>query len=214
MQPPIHGLYVIIDPEICRGRAPADVASMAIDGGANVIQWRDKARPLDVQTADARAIRDMCIERGCTFIINDDPQLAADLDAHGVHLGQQDVGIDVARPIVGADRIVGVSTNNVAEAMLAQAAGADYVAIGAIFPTTTKTVTRAANLRRLREVDMALHIPVVAIGGINASNIRMVVDAGAASAAVISAVCAADDPRAAAAVLAAAFDEHRRTGTR
>ena len=101
--------------------------------------------------------------------------------------------------------IIGVSTNNADEARLAEAAGADYVAIGAIFATSSKDVTRAANLDRLREVKAAVRVPVVAIGGINASNIASVVAAGADAAAVISAVCGADDPRAAAAELAAAF---------
>ena len=101
--------------------------------------------------------------------------------------------------------IIGVSTNTAEEAMEAEAGGADYVAIGAVFPTSSKGVTRAANIDRIRDVRAAVRIPVVAIGGITAANIGSVVAAGADAAAVISAVCAAADPRAAAAELARAF---------
>jgi hypothetical protein len=101
--------------------------------------------------------------------------------------------------------MIGVSTNNAGEAQAAVAQGADYVAIGAIFPTGSKSTTRPASLERVREVKAAVRVPVVAIGGIGAANIRSVIDAGADAAAVISAICGADDPRAAAAELAAAF---------
>ena len=201
----ISGLYVIVDPGACHRRAPLDVARAALEGGAKIIQWRDKRRPPHEQLADARAIVELCREHGAISIINDDPDLAQASGADGVHLGQDDAAIETVRPIVGDAMLIGVSTNNADEARRAEAASADYVAIGAIFPTTSKEVTRAANLDRLRDVKSAVHAPVVAIGGINASNIASVVAAGADAAAVISAVCAADNPRAAAAELAAAF---------
>ena len=105
--------------------------------------------------------------------------------------------------------IIGVSTNNVEEARAAEAGGADYVAVGAIFATASKDVTRPASIERLREIKSAVRVPVVAIGGINAPNIAQVVDAGADAAAVIGAVCGAEDVRAAAAELAAAFGVRR-----
>jgi thiamine-phosphate diphosphorylase len=205
MQRTISGLYVIIDPDACRGRAPADVARMALAGGATVVQWRDKRRGKDDQIADARAIAALCKQHGAIFIANDYPDLAVAAGADGVHLGQGDLPVEAARRVVGDAMIIGVSTNNAGEARRAEAAGADYVAVGAIFPTPTKEVTRAASLDRLRDVKAAVRVPVVAIGGINASNIASVAAAGADAAAVISAVCTADDPRAAAAELAAAF---------
>jgi thiamine-phosphate diphosphorylase len=208
---PISGLYVIIDPAACGERDAIEVARMALDGGASMIQWRDKGRHPSEQLADARAISNLCHEYGALFIANDHADLAVRSGADGVHLGQSDGSIEDARVVVGSVRIVGVSTNNVEEALRAQAAGADYIAVGAIFPTRTKAVTRAASLHRLHEVDVAVHVPVVAIGGIDATNIRSVIDAGADAAAVISAVCSADDPRAAAAELSSAFAEGRRT---
>jgi thiamine-phosphate diphosphorylase len=143
-------------------------------------------------------------------IVNDHADLALAAGAGGLHLGQHDLPLAAARAIVGDAMIVGVSTNNAAEARAAEAGGADYVAVGAIFATSSKGTTRPADLERVREVKSAVTVPVVAIGGINASNIADIVEAGADAAAVISAVCGAPDPRAAASVLAAAFARDRR----
>jgi thiamine-phosphate pyrophosphorylase len=175
----INGLYVIIDPAACRGRSPVDVARMALDGGARVIQWRDKRRDKGEQLADARAIVALCREHGAEFIENDHADFAIAVGAGGVHLGQKDLPIALVRPIAGDAMIIGVSTNNAAEARAAEAAGADYVAVGAIFPTSSKDVTRPASLERLREIKAAVRVPVVAIGGINETNISHVVAAGA-----------------------------------
>jgi thiamine-phosphate diphosphorylase len=202
----ISGLYVIIDPEACRGRAPTEIARMALDGGASVVQWRDKRREKGDQLADARAIAALCRSGNAIFIINDHVDLALVCGADGVHLGQHDLPIEAARPIAGAEIIIGVSTNNADEARAAEAAGADYVAIGAIFSTASKGNTRPADMQRIRDVKAAVRVPVVAIGGINASNVHHVIEAGADAAAVISAVCGADDPRAAARELTAAFE--------
>ncbi len=201
----ISGLYVIIDPAACRTHGPVETARMALEGGARVIQWRDKRRDKGEQLDDARAIVTLCREHGAAFIENDHADFAVAVGADGVHLGQKDLPIALVRPIAGAAMIIGVSTNNAAEARAAEAAGADYVAVGAIFATASKEVTRPANIERLREVKAAVSVPVVAIGGIDAGNIASVAAAGADAAAVISAVCGADDPRAAAARLAAAF---------
>jgi thiamine-phosphate pyrophosphorylase len=201
----IRGLYVIIDPDACRGRRAVDVARQVVEGGASIVQWRDKRRDKGDQLADARAIAALCREAGAICIINDHIDLAIAARADGVHLGQHDLPIDAARPIAGIDMIIGVSTNDPPEADAAEAAGADYVAVGAIFETGSKGNTRPADLDRIRAVKAAVRVPVVAIGGINASNIRSVVDAGADAAAVISAVCGADDPRAAAQTLAGVF---------
>lgn len=200
----ISGLYVIVDPDACRGRDAREVARLALEGGARVLQWRDKRRDKGDQLADARAIRALCRERGAMFIVNDHADLALVVDADGVHLGQKDLPIGAVRPIVGA-RVVGVSTNDADEARAAEAAGADYIAVGSIFATRSKEVTRPASLDRLREVKAAVRVPVVAIGGIDASNIASIAAAGADAAAVISAVCGADDVRAAAAELVRAF---------
>lgn len=202
----VRGLYVIIDPEARSGRDAIDIARFALEGGATVVQWRDKRRDKGDQLADARAIAALCRDAGAAFIVNDHADLALACGADGVHLGQRDLPVEAVRPIIGGAMMIGVSSNNAAEARAAEAAGADYVAIGAIFSTRSKDNTRAADLGRIREVKAAVHVPVVAIGGINASNIRSVIEAGADAAAVISAVCAADDPRRAASELASAFE--------
>lgn len=201
----VRGLYAIIDPAACRGRDPVDVARLALEGGAGVVQWRDKVRDKGAQLAEARAIAALCRERGALFVVNDHADLAVACGAGGVHLGQQDLSAEVVRPLAGGAMIVGVSTNTADEARSAEAAGADYVAVGSMYRTTSKETTRPASLERLREVMAAVHVPVVAIGGIDADNVREVAAAGADAVAVISAVCGADDPRAAAAELAAAF---------
>lgn len=203
----ISGLYVIIDPDACRGRSAVEVARLALEGGASVVQWRDKRREKGDQLSDAHAIREFCLRHDAIFIVNDHVDLALAIGANGVHLGQHDLPVDLVRPFVPNGFILGVSTNNMGEARRAVERGASYVAIGSVFPTGSKEPerTRAASVERVREVKSAVDVPVVAIGGINASNIDEVIAAGADAIAVISAVCSADDPRTAAAELAARF---------
>lgn len=205
----MRGLYVIIDPDACAGRDPVEVARLALEGGAAVLQWRDKRREKGDQLPHARAVRELCKNHGALFIVNDHADLALAAGADGVHLGQRDLPVEAVRPHVPRGFIVGVSTNNVEEARRAEANGASYVAVGAIFPTASKAPeqTRAASPQRLREVKSAVRVPVVAIGGINVSNIDEVTAAGADAVAVIGAVCAAADPRAAAAELASRFGQ-------
>ena len=201
----IHGLYVIIDPDACAGRDPADVARLALEGGASMVQWRDKRRDKGEQLPQAQAIRELCAQHDALFLVNDHVDLALVVNADGVHLGQRDLPLAAARSLVPAEFIVGVSTNNAEEARRAQAGGASYVAVGSIFATGSKEVTRQADPERLREVKAAIDRPVVAIGGIDASNVDLVLAAGADAVAVISAVCAANDVRAAARELAGRF---------
>jgi thiamine-phosphate diphosphorylase len=200
----VRGLYLIVDPDACAGRRGVDIARLAIEGGASVVQWRDKRRDKGDQLDDVRAIRDLCHAHDALFIVNDHVDLALAAGADGVHLGQHDLPATLAREI-GETMMIGVSTNDAAEARRAAADGADYVAVGAIFPTRSKDATRPASLARLREVRAAVSVPVVAIGGIDATNARRVIDAGASAIAVISAVCAAPDPRASAHELATMF---------
>jgi thiamine-phosphate diphosphorylase len=199
----VRGLYVIIDPDACGSRPVVDVAREALKGGAALLQWRDKQREKGDQLDDARDIAALCAEHNALFIVNDHVDLALVVRADGVHLGQHDLPVEAVRPLVPNGFIVGVSTNSAEEASRAQANGASYIAIGAVFPTKSKERerTRAASVERVREVKAAVGVPVVAIGGINASNARQVVEAGADAVAVISAVCGAADPCAAAAEL-------------
>ena len=206
----IRGLYVIIDPDACAGRDPVEVARLALEGGASMLQWRDKRREKGEQLPQARAIRELCGQHGALFIVNDHVDLALVVGADGVHLGQRDLPVEAVRPLVPPDFVIGVSTNNAGEAKRAEANGASYIAVGAIFPTASKEPerTRAASPERLLEVKAAVDLPVVAIGGVNASNIDQVLAAGADAVAVISAVCAAADPRSTARELARRFEEY------
>ena len=205
----ISGLYVIIDPDACRGRDVRDVAERALEGCASMLQWRDKRREKGAQLPEARALRELCAEHGALLIVNDHADLALAAGADGVHVGQGDLPVEEVRRIVPAGFIVGASTNNAHEALEAEAAGASYIAIGSIYPTSSKEPerTRAASPERLSEVKAAVGVPVVAIGGIDASNIGEVVRAGADAVAVINAVCGADDVTAAARELAAHFQQ-------
>lgn len=201
----IRGLYVIVDPQQTRGRDPVEVARLALAGGARIIQWRDKTREKGEQLSQARAIRDLCRERGALFFVNDHVDLALALAADGAHLGQRDLPLPLVRPWLPAGLLLGVSSNTVDEARRAEREGADYVGVGAVFPTTGKGVTRRASPERLREVKAAVKVPVVAIGGINEGNVDEVIAAGADAVAVISAVCLADDVEEAARRLASRF---------
>ncbi|MBI4497168.1 MAG: thiamine phosphate synthase [Chloroflexi bacterium] len=194
----VRGLYVIIDPAMTAGRDPVAIAQDAIAGGARVIQWRDKERPKGVQLTPARRIRELCQREGALFFINDHPDLAVAVDADGVHVGQKDLPLPVVRRMLRLDQLVGVSTATGEEARLAVAEDADYLAVGAIFPTQSKSDTRPAGLETLRAVRAEIDRPLVAIGGITPENVGHVVAAGADAVAVISAVTLAPDVRAAA----------------
>lgn len=206
----IQGLYVIIDPEQTRGRNESEVARAALAGGARLLQYRDKRRDKGDQLPIAERLRDLCHEHGALLIINDHVDLALACQADGVHLGQHDLPLAAAKRIAGDRLLIGISTNNVVEALAAEAGGAAYVAVGSIFPTPTKGNTRPASPERLREVREAVRVPIVAIGGINADNIDQVLAAGADAVAVISAVTLADDVQAAAKALAARIEAYRQ----
>jgi thiamine-phosphate pyrophosphorylase len=203
---PIAGLYLIVDPEHCRGRDPLLVAEQALRGGATVIQWRDKCRDKGEQLQMVRAMRELCDRYVAQLVVNDHVDLALAAGASGVHVGQRDLPVSVVRGLVPADFIVGCSTNNPDEARRAEADGADYVAVGRVFPSNTKAETREASPETVRAVKSAVSIPVVAIGGITPDNVDEVINAGADAAAVITAVCEADDVEEGALVISKRFE--------
>ena len=127
------------------------------------------------------------------FIVNDHPDIAMAVDADGVHLGQDDLPVELARRLMGSNRIIGVSTHSIEQARAAQSAGADYVGFGPIFPTRTKDAGQLQGVEGLRNVRRAATLPVIAIGGINDGNLDEVLRAGADGVAVISAILAAPD---------------------
>ena len=202
----ISGLYVIIDPQQTQGRDPVEVARQALHGGARILQWRDKTRDKGEQLAPSRSLRELCREHNALFIVNDHIDLALACAADGAHLGQKDLPANAVRPWAPAGFLIGVSTNNAEEARQAERDGADYVAVGSVFPTGSKETTRPASPERLREVKQAVGIPVVAIGGISEENVAQALEAGADAVAVINAVCGAEDVEEAARRLAARFE--------
>lgn len=207
-----RGLYVIIDPEVAGGRPEEEITRQAIEGGARLVQLRDKRREKGVQLAVARRLKGICAQAGVPLIINDHLDVALAAEADGVHVGQKDLPVSVVRRLMPA-AIIGCSANNVEEALRAQADGASYVSVGRLFPTDSKADTRPATPETLRAVKQAVHIPVAAIGGISEENIDAVLEAGADLVAVIGAVVAAPDVREAARRLAERINEHwQRSG--
>ncbi len=203
MRPPLNlGLYVVTDESLSRGRPTAEIVAAAIRGGADAIQLRAKDLPLRDQVAIGRALRTITREAGVLFIINDRADLAVALDADGIHVGQDDLPADLARKVVGPDKIVGVSTATVEEARIAREMGADYLGVGAIFGTATKSDAGApVGPERIGPIKAAVGLPIVGIGGIGRANAAEVIAAGADGVAVVSAVVSADDPEAAARAL-------------
>lgn len=201
----LQGLYVIVDPAAGAAGRELELAAAALDGGARLLQLRDKTREKGLQLPVAREMARLCREREALFIVNDHVDLALACGAHGVHVGQKDLPVAEVRRLVPPEFIVGCSTNNVEEALAAQAAGASYVSVGRLFPTGSKQDTRPATLDTLRAVKAAVQVPVCAIGGIDQSNIDDVLAAGADMVAVIAAVASAPDPRPAARLLASRF---------
>lgn len=176
----------------------------ALAGGAQIIQLREKAIGDRLLLQRARALRRWTAEAGALFIMNDRPDLALLSDADGVHVGQDELSVAHVRQILGAARLVGVSTHSPEQARDAVSHGADYIGIGPVFASQTKRFQRLAGLSLLHAVQ-GTPIPAFAIGGINETNLADVLRAGATRIAVSAAVCGADDPAAAARRLLAAM---------
>lgn len=190
-------LYAVTDRSWLHGRTLAEVVEEVILGGATMVQLREKDKTPDEILASAREISPVCKKYGVPFIMNDSIELARAAGADGVHLGQSDVPGDNVRELAG-DLILGLSANTVESAGRAQALGADYLGVGAVFGTTTKHDARHLSPEALREITSAVDVPVVAIGGISADNILQLTGCGMQGAAVVSALFAQDDPRQAA----------------
>ena len=189
--PKIKGLYAIVDASFPE---PVKIAGKLLAGGARIVQLRAKDLPAGEFLRLGREIGAECRKYNALFIINDRTDVAVLSGADGVHLGQDDMPINEARKIIGDNKLIGISTHNVAEGLVAAKGGADYIGFGPIFKTGTKKDAGVVKgLDGLKAVRRDLSIPVVAIGGINDGNILSVFDAGADAAAVISALAGASD---------------------
>ncbi|MDH3196970.1 MAG: thiamine phosphate synthase [Candidatus Krumholzibacteria bacterium] len=203
----IGRLHVVTDTTVQKRYTHEEIAALAVAGGARDIQLRDKRMHDEELVATARRTLALCADAGAVLIVNDRVEVARVARAHGVHLGRADTPIAEARALLGPSVIIGATAGTLTQALEAQAAGADYVGFGHIFPTASKhKSTPPVGLEGLREVCAALRIPVIAIGGITADNAADVLAAGAWGVAVIGAVCAAPDPEAAARALARATE--------
>ena len=200
-------LYVILDRAAGAGRDLVEILDATIAGGARMLQLREKMWPSGQLLPLAERLRARCRRSGVTFVMNDRVELAVVLEADGVHLGQDDLPPRLARPLLRPGMILGVSTHSVEQARRAQADGADYIAVGATFPTRTKPDFELVGPALVRAVRPEIRVPLVGIGGITPENVGEVIRAGADGVAVISAVCAAPDPAAASAHF---VDEIRR----
>jgi thiamine-phosphate pyrophosphorylase len=188
-------LHVLVDPEWSRGRDILTVASAAIEGGATVIQLRDKKASTRLLVEQGLVLRKLTHERGVLFIVNDRIDVALAVDADGVHIGQDDdMPLQIARRLMSSPRILGVSVGNLDEAVAAVAANADYLSIGPIFSTYAKPdAGPAIGTQMLAKLATRYQVPIIGIGGITAQNAGAVLQAGAVGVAVITAVISAED---------------------
>lgn len=191
-------LYVITNQDISRGKNNLEVVKAAIAGGADIIQLREKQISTRRVVEMGQQIKKFTNSRDIPLIINDRVDIALAIDADGVHLGQDDLPISMARELIGEDKILGISTHSLKQAKEAEAKGADYIGVGPVFPTSTKPDYSPVGLELVEKVSQEIEIPFVAIGGIKLDNVRKVIKAGAKRIAVVSGVVAADDVRQAA----------------
>lgn len=202
----IKGLYAIT-PETADTAALLSMVRQALEGGARVVQYRNKGGDVALRHEQAAELLALCRAFRVPLIVNDDLRLAALADADGVHLGAEDGSVAEARIILGPDKIVGVSCyNSLPAAVEAERRGADYVAFGSFFASITKPAAVAAPIALLREAKRSLHVPIVAIGGITPQNAAELVAAGADAVAVISALFDSGNVQAAARRFDQVFD--------
>lgn len=191
-------LYAVTDRSWLHGKTLLQQVGEALRGGVTMLQLREKDLDHDRFMAEAQAVKELCARYRVPFLIDDDVALALQCGADGVHVGQSDMDAEEVRRRIGPDKILGVSAQTAEQALRAQAAGADYLGVGAIFATSTKLDADTVSFDTLRAICAAVEIPVVAIGGISENNVTELSGCGIAGAAVVSAIFASPSPEAAA----------------
>jgi thiamine-phosphate pyrophosphorylase len=187
-------LYLLATEELCHhGSGPAIREALA--GGVGIVQIREKTLPDRRLVAHGRRVREWTREAGALLIMNDRPDLAVLIEADGVHVGQDELTVRDARRIVGPGKLVGVSTHTIEQARQAVLDGADYIGVGPVFPSRTKSFTGFAGLDFVRQVAAEIALPAFAIGGITLDNVGQVIAAGLSRVAVSAALCSAESPR-------------------
>ena len=190
---PDYTCYLVTDSRLLKAGTLEDAVEAACRGGVTLVQLREKGASRDELAEKAHSIKRVTDSFGVGLIVNDDPVVARDVDALGVHVGKDDMGVREAREILGPEKVVGASARTVADALRAQADGADYLGIGAMASTSTKPDADVITIGRLREIIDAVDIPCVAIGGISEETIPPLLGIGLAGFAIVSAIMAAED---------------------
>lgn len=191
----IGRLHVLTDTALQSLFSHAELAKLAITGGADTIQFRQKSGSTREMISTARQLKQLCAESGVTFIVNDRIDVAMASDADGVHLGQEDFPVSLARKLLGKDKIIGGSAAVPEETRKCLEEKVDYIGFGPVFPTESKDdVGPVSGIAQLKEIVQTISLPIIVIGGINAENVPDVIRAGAHGIAVISAVCCQKDP--------------------
>ena len=186
-------LYAVTDACALKGISLKEAVAQALEGGATIVQVREKELDREEFRREAEEILQLCRKYGVPLIIDDDAELAAETGADGVHIGQDDMGATEARRILGGDKIIGVTAKTVEQAEKALADGADYLGSGAMFATSTKPLAKSITFDQLKEITGSVSIPVVAIGGITGENIMQLKGLGIAGAAVSAGIFGSAD---------------------
>lgn len=186
-------LYAVTDRHWLEGRTLKEVVKESLDGGVTFVQLREKTLEDEIFLEEARELKELCKKYNVPFVINDNVDIAIAMDADGVHVGQSDMEAGDVRAKLGPDKIIGVSAENVEQAVLAEKRGADYLGVGGVFPTGSKEDAADVSYETLKAICEAVSIPVIAIGGINEGNVSKLAGSGIVGVAVISAIYAAKD---------------------
>ncbi|MCK8827462.1 thiamine phosphate synthase [Natroniella acetigena] len=187
-------IYCLTGEKFSRGRSNLEVVKEMIAAGVEIIQYREKEKDMLDKYQEAEKLRKMTKKAGVKFIINDDIDLALVVDADGVHIGQEDLPVDIVRDLIGPDKIIGLSTHSPQQAKEAVAQDVDYIGVGPIFATDTKEdVCAPVGLEYLEYVVENIKLPFVAIGGIKEDNVELVVEKGASCVAMITEIVGAED---------------------
>lgn len=187
------GIYGITGDNFSNGKSNFQCVKEMIDGGINIIQYRDKLKTMKEKIKEAKEIRKLCKEKNVIFIVNDHIDIALLVDADGVHLGQDDMDPSDARKLLGPNKIIGVSTHSKEQGLKAyKNRDVDYIGVGPIYPTTTKD-TAPVGIEYLDYAVKNLHLPFIAIGGIKEKNIEKIIERGATRISLVSEIVGADD---------------------
>ncbi|WP_352403500.1 thiamine phosphate synthase [Kandleria vitulina] len=186
-------LYGVTDRHWLNGRRLYDDVKESLDGGVTFIQLREKTLDEETFLLEAKEIKSLCEAYHVPFVINDNVDIAKKINADGVHVGQDDMNVEDVRRILGEEKIIGVSASSVEEALCAEKGGADYLGVGAVFPTSSKDDASDVSFEILKEICEAVSIPVIAIGGISKENVHKLSGTGIVGIAVISAIFGKED---------------------